>query len=95
MAESVLLPRNSQGLFLVQRARDEAHRFAVTFHRARRAKASTKSALDMVPGIGPKRRATLIRRFGSLKGLKEAEVELIAAVPGMSLKAARNLKEYL
>ena len=93
--EPIVLPRTSQALFLVQRARDEAHRFAVTFHRQRRSKSSVASAMDDVPGIGPKRRRMLLRRFGSVKGVKEAELDDIAAVPGMTVKVARRLKEYL
>ena len=95
MQEPIILPRSSQGLFLVQRARDEAHRFAITFHRERRSKNSVQSALDTVPGIGPKRRRLLLRRFGSVRGLKEAAVEDVAAVPGMTLKLARQVKDYL
>ncbi len=93
--EPIVLPRSSQGLFLVQRARDEAHRFAVTFHRERRSKKSVQSALDTVPGIGPKRRRMLLRRFGSVRGLKEASLEEVAAVPGMTIKLARLVKDYL
>ena len=95
MQESILLPRNSQGLFLVQRARDEAHRFAITFHRQRRSKSSVKSALDMVDGIGPKRRGMLMRKFGSVKGIREASLEDIASSPGMTMKLAVKLKEDL
>ncbi|MCH8108632.1 MAG: excinuclease ABC subunit UvrC [Chloroflexi bacterium] len=95
MQESIVLPRNSQGLFLVQRARDEAHRFAITFHRQRRSKKSIESAIDLVPGIGPKRRRMLMRRFGSTRGIKEASLEEVAAVPGMTLTMARKVKEYL
>ena len=93
--EPIVLPRTSQGLFLVQRLRDEAHRFAVTFHRQRRSKRSISSELDLVPGIGPKRRRMLVRRFGSVKGIKEAALEDIAAVPGMTMKLARSVKDYL
>ena len=95
MQEPVLLPRSSQGLFLVQRVRDEAHRFAVTYHRKRRSKSSTASAIDLVPGIGPKRRRMLLRRFGSVKALGEAPLDEVAAVPGMTLRLARLVKEYL
>lgn len=95
MSESIILPRNSQGLYLVQRARDEAHRFAITFHRERRSKKNVQSALDLVPGIGPKRKRMLIRRFGSLRGVSSASVEEIAAVPGMTLTLARNVKNYV
>ena len=95
MSESILLPRNSQGLYLVQRARDEAHRFAITFHRERRSKKSVQSALDLVPGIGPKRKSMLIRRFGSVRGVSSASVDEIAAVPGMTLSLARSVKNYV
>ena len=93
MAEAIVLPRSSQGLFLVQRARDEAHRFAITFHRERRSKRSIASTIDLVPGIGPKRRRMLLRRFGSVNGVREASLEDVAAVPGMTLKLARMVKE--
>ena len=95
MPEAIVLPRNSQGLFLVQRVRDEAHRFAITFHRQRRSKSSVASAIDLVPGIGPRRRRMLLRRFGSMSGVRGAPLEDIAAVPGMTLKLARKVKEYL
>ena len=94
-AEPVIMPRNSQGLFLLQRARDEAHRFAITFHRNLRGKSSIKSALDQIPGVGPKRRKMLIRSFGSIKGVREATEEQIAAVPGMTAKIARQIKDHL
>jgi excinuclease ABC subunit C len=94
-AEPVIMARNSQALFLLQRARDEAHRFAITFHRNLRGKASVKSALDLVPGIGPKRRKMLIRTFGSVKGIREASEEQIAAAPGMTKKVASQIKEHL
>ncbi len=93
--EPIVLPRSSQALFLVQRARDEAHRFAVTYHRQRRSKKSVASVMDEVEGIGPKRRRMLLRRFGSVKGVREASVEDLAAVPGMTVTVARRLKEYL
>ncbi len=93
--EGILLPRSSQGLFLVQRVRDEAHRFAITFHRQRRSKHNIQSAMDLVPGIGPKRKRMLMRKFGSLKGVREAPLEDIAAVPGMIMKAARALKSHI
>ena len=78
----VILPRSSEGLYLLQRVRDEAHRFAITYHRARRAAALTASELDTVPGLGPARRATLLRQFGSLRKLTAATVQEIAATPG-------------
>ena len=93
--EPVVLPRNSHALYLVQRIRDEAHRFAITYHRNLRSKRSTVSAIDMVTGIGPKRKRMLMRRFGTLKGIKEAPLEEIAAVPGMTRSLAARLKESL
>ena len=93
--EPVVLPRNSQALFLVQRARDEAHRFAVTYHRNLRSKSSTQSALDLVPGIGPKKKRDLVRKFGSVKGIREATAGQLAATPGMTRKLADRIKEYL
>ncbi len=93
--EPIVLPRTSPALFLVQRLRDEAHRFAITYHRQRRSKRSTTSALDHVPGIGPKRRQMLIRQFGSVQGVREATLEDVAAAPGMTLTLASKVKEWL
>jgi excinuclease ABC subunit C len=94
-ADSIVLPRGSQGLFLLQRIRDEAHRFAITYHRQLRQKASQASLLDDVPGIGPRRRQALIAKFGSLDGIREASAEDLAAVPGMNRAAAERLREFL
>ena len=94
-SESVWLPRTSQALFLVQRIRDEAHRFAITYHRAVRGRSGLRSALDEVAGIGPKRKRELLRRFGSVRGIRSATLEELAAVPGMTLKQARQLKASL
>ncbi len=94
-SESIMLPRTSQALYLVQRIRDEAHRFAITYHRGLRQKSGMRSALDDVEGIGPKRKRELLRRFGSVKGIKGASLEELAAVPGMTLKQARALKNAL
>ncbi|MDO8750414.1 MAG: excinuclease ABC subunit UvrC [Dehalococcoidia bacterium] len=93
--EPVMLPRGSQGLFLMQRIRDEAHRFAITYHRQRRSKGAIQSVIDSVPGIGPKRRRLLIQRFGSVAGIKAASMEEVASVPGMTMKLAQKVKEYL
>ena len=93
--EPIELPRNSQGLYLVQRIRDEAHRFAVTYHRNLRSKSSLKSSIDLVTGIGPKRKRMLLRRFGSIQGIKEAPVDEIAAVPGLTRSLAVRLKQTL
>ncbi len=93
--EPIVLPRSSQALFLVQRVRDEAHRFAVTFHRSLRQRSSVASALDLVPGIGPKRKKQLVRHFGSVKRIREASLEDIAAAPGMTMKLAAVVREYV
>ena len=93
--ESIMLPRSSPALYLVQRLRDEAHRFAVTYHQKSRTKKGMQSAMDLVPGIGPKRRRMLLRRFGSVKGVKEASTDDLAAVPGMTRTLAQRVKEYL
>jgi excinuclease ABC subunit C len=95
MPEPVLLTRGSQGLYLVQRVRDEAHRFAITYHRQRRSKAAVRLALDDVPGIGPKRKRELLRKFGSVSGIMQAGLAEVAAVPGMGAAAARKLAEQL
>ena len=79
-----MLPRDAQSLFLVQRIRDEAHRFAITFHRSRRSKAALRSTLDDVPGIGPKKKKALIKAFGSVKGVREASIEELTAVDGIN-----------
>ena len=91
--EPIVLPRNSQALYLVQRIRDEAHRFAITFHRDLRSKGSLRSPMDLVTGIGPKRKRTLLRRFGSLQGIREASVDDIASVPGLTRSIAIRLKQ--
>jgi len=93
--DPIVLPATSQGLYLVQRIRDEAHRFAITYHRNVRAKSSISSQLDEIPGIGPRRKKDLLRRFGSVKGIRQAPIGEIAAVPGFSAKLAELLKEYL
>jgi excinuclease ABC subunit C len=89
------LPRGSESLFLVQRIRDEAHRFAITYHRVVRGKKSLHSALDDVPGVGPKRKRELLRAFGSVRGIKAATIDEIAAVPGMTRRSADALKAQL
>ena len=94
-AEPVLLPTTSQALYLVQRLRDEAHRFAITYHRKLRARASVRSAFDDLPGIGPRRRAILLRTFGSVKRIREAPVEQIAALPGIGPALAARIKAGL
>jgi excinuclease ABC subunit C len=94
-AEPVLLPTTSQALYLVQRIRDEAHRFAITYHRDLRRKAAVRSRFDDLPGIGPRRRAALLRVFGSIKRVKDAPVEQIAAVPGIGPGLAAKIKANL
>ncbi|GIL26528.1 excinuclease ABC subunit UvrC [Actinocatenispora comari] len=84
----VILPRTSEGLYLLQRVRDEAHRFAITYHRQRRSKRMTTSALDDVPGLGEVRRKALLRQFGSVKRLRSARVEEIAEVSGIGPRTA-------
>ena len=93
--EGLLLPRNSQGLYLLQRVRDEAHRFALSYHLKVRKIQGLKSDLDLVPGIGPKRKHMLLRRFGSLEAIRQASIEELAAVPGMTRRLAEKVKEYL
>jgi excinuclease ABC subunit C len=93
--EPVLLPVTSPALYLMQRLRDEAHRFAITYHRSLRAKAATHSAFDDLPGVGPKRRAALLRVFGSAKRVREAPLEQIAAVPGIGAALAAKVKTGL
>jgi excinuclease ABC subunit C len=87
----VIFPANSPALFLLQRVRDEAHRFAITYHKARRAKAAVHSALDDVPGIGPKRRRALLRHFGSVKAIAEATPEAIQAAGMVSRQLAEAI----
>ncbi|GIM96455.1 excinuclease ABC subunit UvrC [Paractinoplanes toevensis] len=87
----VIFPRTSEALYLLQRARDEAHRFAITFHRQRRSKRMTGSALDSIPGLGETRRKALLRHFGSLKRLAAATVEEITEVPGIGKRTAETL----
>jgi excinuclease ABC subunit C len=94
-SEPIVLPRTSQGLYLVQRIRDEAHRFAITYHRQVRSKSGMQSALDGIPGVGPKRKRALLRKFGSLKNIREAPVEEIATTVGFTSTLAEKVKQYL
>jgi excinuclease ABC subunit C len=94
-SDPVRLPRTSEGLYLMQRVRDEAHRFAITYHRKLRGKQTVISQLDGVPGIGPKRRSALLKNFGSIDAIRTASIEELAAVPGMTRKAAEQLKGSL
>jgi excinuclease ABC subunit C len=93
--DSILLPRDSQSLFLVQRIRDEAHRFAITFHRATRSKTAFKSRLDEIPGVGPTRKKALIRTFGSVKAIQAASIEELMVVDGINRSVAENIKSTL
>jgi excinuclease ABC subunit C len=93
--DPIVLPRNSQGLYLVQRIRDEAHRFAITYHRAVRGKRALSSVFDEVPGIGPARKKALLKRFGSVRRIREASVEEVAATPGVGHEVADRLKKHL
>jgi excinuclease ABC subunit C len=93
--EPVILSRTSEALYLLQRVRDEAHRFAITFHRKRRSAAMTASVLDGVAGLGETRRKALLARFGSLRKLRAATVEEIAAVPGIGSKTAEAVHQAL
>jgi len=93
--DPLILPRRSAGLHLVQRLRDEAHRFAVSHHRTRRRKAGMASQLDSIPGIGPARRKALLRAFGDLNALRTAETHELAAVHGISVELAERVKEAL
>ncbi|MDR6119406.1 excinuclease ABC subunit C [Aeromicrobium sp. SORGH_AS981] len=90
-ADPVIFPRTSEALYLLQRVRDEAHRFAITHHRQRRAKAMTGSALDDVPGLGPSRRKALMAAFGSVRKIRAASVEEVAAVPGFGRATAESV----
>lgn len=94
-SKPIVLPRTSPGLRLLQRLRDEAHRFAVSYFQKVHKRQTFGSVFDNIEGIGPKRRRALLRKFGSVKRLKEAPVEEIIATPGMTEKLARRLKEVL
>ncbi|HVQ51183.1 MAG TPA: excinuclease ABC subunit UvrC, partial [Mycobacterium sp.] len=93
--DPIIMPRNSEGLYLLQRVRDEAHRFAITYHRSKRSKRMTASALDSVRGLGEHRRKALVTHFGSLARLKQASVDEITAVPGIGVTTARAVLEAL
>ena len=92
---SILLPRDSQALYLVQRIRDEAHRFAITYHRKLREKRGTASLLDEIPGIGPKRRRALLQAFGSVDAIRQASVDDLVAIPGITRRLAEQVLENL
>ena len=94
-AKPIILPRSSPGLQLLQRLRDEAHRFALGYHQKVRKRESFTSALDTIPGVGPKRKRTLLKQFGSVPAIKEASLEELAMTRGMTKSLARKIKEYL
>jgi excinuclease ABC subunit C len=91
----IVLPRTSQGLYLVQRIRDEAHRFAITYHRDVRSKRALRSVFDEIPGIGPARKRALMKRFGSVRRIREASVDEVAETPGINRDLAERLKRHL
>ena len=95
LPQPLVLPANSQALYLLQRLRDEAHRFAVTYHRKLRAKSQTKSVLDELPGVGPARKRSLLRVFGSSRQMRSATVDEIASVPGISRSLAERIHASL
>ena len=90
--DPVILPRTSEALYLLQRVRDEAHRFAITYHRQKRSSSMLVSLLDDVPGLGETRRKALIKQFGSLKRLRAATVEELMAVPGIGRRTAEAVQ---
>ncbi len=94
-SDPIVLPRRSQALYLVQRIRDEAHRFAITYHRTVRGKRALASVFDEVPGIGPARKKALLKRFGSVRRIREASLDEVAATPGVGRAAAERLKSHL
>jgi excinuclease ABC subunit C len=93
--DPIILPRSSQGLYLVQRIRDEAHRFGITYHRKLRSDRTFKSVLDEIPGIGPKRKQALMKHYGSVRAISAASIDDLAALNGMTREAAEKVKEYI
>ena len=93
--DPIILPRNSEGLYLLQRVRDEAHRFAITFHRSRRSKIMLESLLDEIEDLGPTRRAALLDRYGSVSAIKKATAEDISQTPGIGPRLAQSISEHL
>ena len=94
-SEPIILPRSSPGLQLLQRLRDEAHRFALGYHQRVHKREAFASVLDTIPGVGPKRKRALLRQFGSVRAIKEAPVEELATARGITESLARKIKEYL
>jgi len=95
IADSIILPRHSQGLYLIQRVRDEAHRFAITAHRKARGKVGIASRLDAIPGVGPKRRRALLEKFGDIESIRQAPVEELTKIPGITEDIALALQSGL
>ncbi|QBD79928.1 excinuclease ABC subunit UvrC [Ktedonosporobacter rubrisoli] len=93
--DPIILPRTSQGLYMVQRIRDEAHRFGITYHRKLRSDRAFKSVLDEIPGIGPRRKQALMKHFGSVRAISSASLDDLAALDGMNRAAAEKVKEYI
>jgi len=93
--EPIIFPRHSEGLYLLQRIRDEAHRFAITFHRSKRSKVMLESLLDDIPKLGESRRAALLEKFGSVTAIRKASVADISAIPGIGSNIAELIVNYL
>jgi excinuclease ABC subunit C len=93
--DPLLIPRGSESLFVLQHLRDEAHRFAITYHRQKRGRRALASPLDEIPGVGPARKRALLERFGSLVRLRRAELEELEATPGVGPELARTIHERL
>jgi excinuclease ABC subunit C len=93
--QSIILPRHSQGLYLIQRVRDEAHRFAITAHRKARGKIGVASRLDAIPGVGPKRRKALLEKFGDIESIRQAPTEELTKIPGITEEIALALQSGL
>src|SRR5215471_7750770 len=92
--DPIILPRSSQALYMVQRIRDEAHRFGITYHRKLRSDRTFKSVLDEIPGIGPKRKQALMKHYGSVRAISAASIDDLASLNGMTRDAAEKVKEY-
>jgi excinuclease ABC subunit C len=93
--DPLLIPRGSESLFVLQHLRDEAHRFAITYHREKRGRRALASPLDDIPGVGPTRKRSLLKRFGSLAKLRQADPEQIAQTPGIGPELARTIHDRL
>ena len=91
----VIFPRHSEGLYLLQRIRDEAHRFAITFHRSKRSRVMLESLLDDIPQLGESRRRALLEHFGSVAAIRKADIQAIAAIPGIGMKTAELIERSI